>query len=90
MARRRPLCANPELLTAIATNQQRSERYPEQCEDGATRRISVVVHTPSGRWEELRADVCLWHSLVRIESPDESIYARLVRVLDDVLATASP
>lgn len=83
---RRPLCANPDLLTRIAEAQQRSERYPEQCESGATRRISVIVLTPSGGWTGLQADVCLWHSLVHTGTTDGT-YARLTRVLDDVLAS---
>lgn len=84
MPARRPLCANPELLARIAAAQQRSERHPEVCEDGASRRISVVVQTPGGGWTGLQADVCLWHSLAQLYAADDSIYARLIRVLDDV------
>jgi hypothetical protein len=82
---RRPLCANPDLLTRIAEAQQRSERYPDLCKSGASRRISVIVLTPSGGWTGLQADVCLWHSLVHTESADELLYARLIRVLDNIL-----
>ena len=83
--RRRPLCANPDLLTRIAEAQGRSERYPEMCEDGASRRVNVVVEINGGSWVGLQADVCLWHSLVVIARSD--VYGRLVRVLDDVLVS---
>jgi len=85
-SRRRPLCADPDLQVRIVEAQDGFLlANPPQCEDGASRRISVVVQASRGGWVTLQADVCLWHSLVAINRSD--VYARLVRVLDDVLTT---
>ncbi|GAA2681906.1 hypothetical protein [Actinoplanes palleronii] len=85
MTRRRlPLCANPDLMTKLAAAHGRSERYPELCEDGATRRVEITVSDlgPS-TWTALRADVCLWHSLVVVGQ----FNGRLIRVLDTALVS---
>lgn len=81
MAGRLALCAYPELLVKIAAAEDwPTMPTPEQCPDGATRRVVLVLVWPGGGVSTLGADVCLWHALVARERHDARIVPQSVLV----------
>lgn len=82
MATKSRLCAIRGLLVKLAIAEHRPLPHPPVCEDDASRLVEVT-RVWRGRTTALRAEVCLWHSLIAVEQ----LGGRLIGVLDQELTS---